>query len=371
MSLRRAGTLTGLLVSALAVGCGTSTPEMEEAPHSRRVADPSLEVSTTLVQQGAITPRISVAGSLVARRESRIGPRVSGPLERIWVSEGDRVARGDALFQVERAAYLAALRKAEAGGDLLRAERRQVKADLERAKKLFAKQIIAKQDLDRLETQLAVAAARERQAVQAVAIAQRNLEDTLVRAPFSGSVAKRLADEGTTATPQTVVIVLQETGVLEARAAIAEGSHARIQVGDPARLYVEGIPDPLVSTVSAVSDTIDPDTRTYEVRITIPNPDHVYKSGIFVRVEIEPSSRTHVTLIPTDAIRRENGEDRVYVVRDGRAQPVAVQLGIVTERVAEVLDGVVPGDEIIVGDSVRLVSPGIKVHVTEREGSSA
>jgi cobalt-zinc-cadmium efflux system membrane fusion protein len=227
--------------------------------------------------------------------------------------------------------------------------------------------------VDRLATRLAVARARERQAQEQRTIAAQNLEDTLVRAPFAGSIARRLADEGTTATsqPQTIVVVLQETGVLEARSTIAETNHSLVQLGDRALLHLEHFTDPIETTVTAVGDTIDPATRTYLVRMEVPNPEHRYKAGVFVHAEIEPRAKSDVILVPRDALRTEDGRTQVFAVRGGRAVAVSVRLGIVAEESAEVLDGLVPGDRIVVGESARLVSPGMRLSLASAKGAAA
>jgi RND family efflux transporter MFP subunit len=264
-----------------------------------------------------------------------------------------------------------ARRGAEAGLDLARAERRQVEADRERARALHERDFLAQQEVDRLTTQLEVARARERQAAEAVAMATQDLEDTVVRAPFAGSISERRADEGTAAQPQSVVVVLQETGVLEARAAISEASLAHVQVGDRARLHLEGFRDPIETRVATVGDTIDTATRTYLVRMAVPNPDHRFKAGVFAHVEIEPSSKSNVLLIPRQAIRSEEGRSEVLVVRGGRVVPMPVRLGVVSEQEAEVVEGLTGGEEIVTGEAAQLISPETKVRAVAATGSAA
>ena len=158
------------------------------------------------VERGAILSRIVVAGSLDARRKSQIGARVPGRIKKLLVNVGDRVATGDVLFEIDSRTFASALRQVEAGRDLARAERRQLEEDLARQQELFARALVAEQVLARLRTRVEVARARERQAAQAVEIARQDLEDTKVRAPYGGSIARREADEGTAVTPQTTVL---------------------------------------------------------------------------------------------------------------------------------------------------------------------
>ncbi len=360
------------LVLTLAAGC---TPADEAPAPDAAAAAPelSVEVTTVPVRRGAIAQRISAPGSLLARRESHIGTMVSGRIERVYVSEGDRVAEGAPLFEIDREPYAAALRAAEAGLDLARAERRQIAADLARARKLQAQNIVTEQEIDRLATQLAVAQARERQAAEAVALARQDLDRTVVHAPYDASVAKRLADEGTTALvqPQTIVMVLQETEELEARATIPESQLQSVAVGDRARLVVEGVADPIETTVSAVGDTIDPATRTYTVKMRVPNADHALKAGVFAQVELFPRERPEVLLVPREAIRTEDGRTRVLTVREGRAEAVPVEVGVVAEEMAELRSGLEAGSPVIVGAAARTLAPGMAVRVVEGEGAEA
>jgi len=356
------------IFACIFVACGQSPPA-ERAPAARKQLDLAIDVTTAPVRRGSIVEPISAPGTLVARRESRIGAEVRGRIERVHVSEGDRVEAGDPLFEVDPSAYEMALRQATAGLDVADAERRQIESDLQRARKLQKESVIPEQEIERLGTSLLVARAHVRQADEAVALARFNLEQTVIRAPYSGSIAARLADEGTTAVvrPQTIVVILQETVELEARATIPESQLASVHVGDPARIYIEGLPDAIQTRISAVSDTIDPATRTYLVKMRVPNPDFAIKAGVFAHIEITPSAKTNILLVPRIAIRSEDGRTRVLLVEDGRAAAAPVQLGIVSEDAAEVLSGLDEGDQVIVGKEAGIIAPGMSVRVATAE----
>jgi RND family efflux transporter MFP subunit len=364
---RRAGLLP--LLAVLACG-GDGDPAPEVAALAPLAV---VEVETAAVSRGPISQVLSAPGSLVALRESRIGAEVGGRILRVFADEGDRLEAGDPLFQIDPEPYEAALRQARAGVDLARAERGQMEADLRRARSLRQKEIVATQEIDRLQTALAVAHARERQAVEGVALAELQLARTLVAAPYASTVAARLADEGTTALvqPQTIVFVLQETHELEGRATIPEAHLAAVQKGDPARLSVEGFPEPIETEISAVGDAVDPATRTYEVRMRVPNPDHRFKAGVFAHVEIRPRPKPDALLVPRAALRTEEGRTRVLVVREGRAEAVPVQLGIVGPERVEVQAGLAEGDRVIVGEAARSVAPGMRVRVAGAPGGDS
>jgi RND family efflux transporter MFP subunit len=355
--------------AAALVGGGCGEPTAIEtsgtggAGAAEIAAEPVLAVPIDRVRRGSILQRIPAPASLVAKRESHIGPDVRGPILEIFVAEGDRVETGAPLFQIDPEPYALGVRQAEARLTRVRAEARQIESDLSRARELHRSNVLSQQEMDKIETALAVARAGVKESDEALAIARHNLEHTLVRAPYTGSIAARLADEGTTALvqPQTIVIVIQETAELEAQATIPEVHAAAIGVGDAAVLHVEGVPEPILTEVAAVSDSVDPATRTYLVRMRVPNEDRRLKAGVFARVDILPRAKSDVLLVPRSAVRREDGRTYVMGVRDGRAVSVPVELGAVSEDAAEVLRGLRVDDEIVVGDVAATLGPGMRV----------
>jgi membrane fusion protein (multidrug efflux system) len=363
--------LLPLLAAAswLLAGCEHALPKEAPAAPPRAVEEAAVDVEVAVLERGAIAQPLLVAGSVVARRESRIGPDVSGRIVHVHVAVGDRVEAGAPLFEIDRIPFEIALRQAQAGCELARAQREQVAADVRRAEALRNHDVLAHQEIERLRTKLAVAIAEERQADEAAGLARLNLERTVVRAPYAGSVADRLADEGTTALlqPQTVVLVLQETDELEAHAAIPESQMELVRVGDLALVRIEGAGEAVRTRVSSVSATIDPATRTYLVKMPVPNRDHAIKAGVFAHVEIEPRTKPDVVLAPREAIRVEEGRARLLVVRQGRAELVPIEVGSATERDAEIVSGADVGEVAIVGESARTIARGMPVRVVARE----
>jgi RND family efflux transporter MFP subunit len=152
---------------------------------------------------------------------------------------------------------------------------------------------------------------------------------------------------------------------LEAQTTIPEVHFSTIRIGDPALLHIEALPQPIRTQVSAVGDAIDPATRTYLVKMRVPNPGHRLKAGLFARIEILPRAKSDVIVVPRDAIRREGGRATVLTVRDGRAVATAVRLGLIAEVDVEVLHGVRVDDEIVVGAFARSIAPGMRIRATE------
>jgi RND family efflux transporter MFP subunit len=360
-------TLAGGALALSLVACN-GAPE-SPGPRATQGSDPApiIEVETARIRRGSIVQRITAPGSIFARREARIGAEVRGRLTHIHVDEGSRVAQGDPLFQLDSEPYRLALRRAEAARDRARAERRQFGHDLVRGRALRSKKVMAEQETDRIASGLEVAEAAEREAEEAVAMAQLDLDHTTVHAPFAGAITRRLVDEGTTALaqPQTIVLVLQETHVLEAVATIAEVHFAAIRPGDVALLHVDGLAMPIPTEVEAVGDSVDPATRTFRVRMRVPNPEYHLKAGLFARVEILPKAKSQVLLAPRSALRNQDGRTHVLAVRDGHAVQNPIEIGLISEDAVEVLAGLHVDDQVLVGEAARSLGPGMRVRTND------
>lgn len=367
MAWRLSQGLRSLAIIVYAAICVTACEEPSSPAASilEKVPEPVVEVQTARLRRGVFSQVLSAPGSVVARRRSLIGVEVTGRILRVHVSVGDRVAVGAPLFEIDPTTYAMALRQAEAGLDVAEAERWQMEADVKRASTLRRQNVLAQQEIERLTTSLSVAQARVRQAKEAVALAQQNLQKTSVGAPYAGSIVERLADEGTTALvqPQTVVVVIEETADLEARASIAESQMALVSVGDPATVRIEGLAEPVNTSVAAVADSIDPATRTYLVKMPVPNPEFRIKAGVFAHVEIQPRGSLEKLLAPRESIRVEDGRSRLLVVDDGQVETRTIEVGVISDNEAEILNGADGSEVVVIGDAARTVVGGMRVHV--------
>jgi RND family efflux transporter MFP subunit len=315
---------------------------------------------------------VTVSGSIVARRSTALGPEVAGRISRVYVEVGDTVEEGDPIFLIDPVPYRVRLDEAAAGLELARAQLTEARDQAARLDKLAGKQMASEQEHDRARTLATVARARVQQARSRLKRAENDLERTMVRAPYPGSVVERRAHEGTMAavTPNTTVVVLQETSVLEAILDIPEASLTVVRPGDRVELYVEGVTEPIESKVQIVNDRIDLASRTYEVRAPVPDPERRVKAGAFVRGEVQPRAKDAVLLVDRSALTTHDGRTFAFRVSDGRAESVPVTLGIVGNDAAEVLRGLSEGDEVVVGKITSRLSDGTRVAVERKGGGS-
>jgi RND family efflux transporter MFP subunit len=355
-------------VAAAVLACGDPEASVE-GRESAIVASGPLEVETFAAELGSLSVVVSASGSIEARRMAQIGPEVAGRIVHVAVDVGDEVEAGDLLFEIDPVPYELALAEARAGLSLARAQSKNAAADAERLRKLAAERAASRQDVDQVKTQAEVAHARVAQADARLARAERDLASTTVRAPWAGSVVERRAHEGTLAGDGPIV-VLQESGALEAVLTIPEASPVTVRIGDPVSLRVDGLRAPIETRVDRVSDRVDPQTRTYEVRAPVEAAAQL-KAGSFARARLQPSASGELPTFERSALLMRDGRSFVFRVSetpDGlSAERVAVRVGASTADRVQILSGVEAGDELVRGPVVRRLTDGARIARAAKE----
>lgn len=357
--------LCALLLCALACGqdraptpdVGASAAEVAtgDAPRPERVG-------IARVESRRLRAVVSASGTIEARRITEIAAEVPGRLESVFVRVGDVVEAGAPLFRVDPGPYEMALAEARAGLALARAESANAAQEAKRLRNLLDRNAASQQRYEQLRTLAQVARARVEQMEARAARAARDVERTLVRAPYAGSVVERRAHEGALADAGPV-IVLQESGALEAILNVPEATPVAVRSGDPVRLFVEGRPEPIETRVARVSDRVDPDTRTYEVRCPIEDPSRGVKAGSYARAELEATREAPRPTVDRSSVVTRDGRSFVVRVEQGVAREVAVRVGILDGERAEILSGLAPGDVVVRGEAARRIPDGTGLRV--------
>ena len=362
------------LVSVLSLAaCSESGPSSVEAVGGAAASEPEPasqnsasvdRVETQRVALGEIRTSMAASGAIRARRVTEIGAEVSGRLVRVLVDVGDEVEEGDPLFQIDARPYEMGLAEARAGLALARAQSENAAQEVDRVAKLIEERAASEQHFDQLQTAAAVARAQVDQMEARVARAERDLECTLVRAPYAGSIVERRAHEGAMA-GGAPILVLQETGALEAVLAIPDAWPAPVRAGAEVRLYVEGLAEPLVTRIDRVSDRVDPETHTYEVRGPVDDPSRTAKAGSYLRAEVEMSSGASAPTVDRSALLTRDGRTYVFRVSGDTVERVPVRVGVEDQDRAQILSGVASGDEVVRGEAVGRLEGGARIERME------
>ncbi len=286
---------------------------------------------------------------------------MDGIVERIEVDVGDRVDAGDLLFRTRRVRYELALARARQVLAQARAERKQAEVDLHRAEALHRERALSSEQLDRARSRAEIARAAEARAEVAVARAREDLSDTEVRAPFPGVVTARYVDEGvllrTLMNANARVLRLAQIDPIRAVVRVPAEHLSRIRSGATVRLAVQGLAGAFPGELRAVNDQVDPSTRTLELRVEVPNPDHRLKPGLFVRARLELPPRPALVL-PREAVLGLPDAPFVKVAGNGRVGRRSLVVRDLDAERVEVVRGLREGERVLAGPGLRELAEG-------------
>jgi membrane fusion protein (multidrug efflux system) len=324
---------------------------------------PPMTVEVTKVTRGKISAHISVVGNLIGAQTVDVAPKAGGRLQSVSVKLGDRVRRGQVIAKIEDREIVEQVNQAEASQKVAEASIRRSEADLslaltnvERARNLYGRQLLPKQQLDDAEARYVSAVAQldlsKAQAAQTEARLKElriNLSNTSVVSPTDGFVAQRNVDPGAWVSQNAPVVSVVDISSLRLVANVVEKDLKAVNAGDPAVVEVDAFPgEKFNGRIARVSPILDPATRTASMEIEIPNRENLLKPGMYAKVTLEVDSRENVLLIPKVALVDSEGQRGVYQPNDeSRAQFKSVKVGLEDSEKAEILDGLREGEIVI------------------------
>ena len=389
--------LHGVLVVAVATGgagCSRGGPNAEASE-----AEPVRTVRTEPARLHDVRREVDVVGTLAAREEVTVAAEVEGRVARLAHDLGDRVAEGDALVELdqEKLRYKldeqrAALEQARArygadgDGELPPLERMpdvtsaaaqlaEARHQLDRANTLATRSLLPQSQLDEAKTRVetataahasALASARQLRAEIAarqsgLALAERELRDAIIRAPFEGFVAERLVSTGQFVRLQAPIMRIVRLHPLRLTAEVPERLAPWIETGRAVAVRADAYPNQVFEgTVVRISPAVNLRSRAFAIEGEVPNPDGRLKPGTFARVRITTDHIDRALTVPAGAIQSRYGTNRVFVVHDGQIAGKEVVLGDRLGDRVEVLQGLDPGTTIVAAD-VELLTDGMKV----------
>ena len=377
-----------LAIALTAAGCSrTETAQARGRDTSARA------VTIETVEEETVKRAVELVGTLAAVDQVTISSEADGKVSRILADLGDRVKAGQPLIQVDREkqqynfdqqraslekalAQLGApdpqhLPEAEKTPDVQKAsaDLAQAKQAYDRASQLFTRTLVPRQTLDDAATavqskqasyDLSLQNAKNlRASIQAseasMKLADRQLRDTEIRAPFDGIVEKRLVNLGELVKTQMPVMAVVRVDPLKVIAEIPEKMAPWIKEGQPVQLHVDAYPDrAFIGKVSRISPAVNTATRAFPFEALIPNHDATLKPGTFARVHIESGKVDRVLTLPYSAMQYRYGVNRVFLVEGDKLAVRELRVGDRLGDRIEILSGVKAGDRVVANDIDKL-----------------
>jgi multidrug efflux system membrane fusion protein len=346
----------GLLATGIAAAIAFAAihffAKKPQAPPAPRIA-----VTTATARKGDIGVYIEAIGTVTPLHTASITSQVTGQVVAVNYREGQRLATGDALVDIDSRPFRAALMQAQGVLERDKNILAQAQMDLERYRAAWARNAIARQTLDDQEKVVLQAQGTVKNDQGTVQLQQVQVDFCHITAPFAGRVGLRLVDPGnvvqstgntvlaviTQIEPITVVFTISEDNLGAVRARVAQGAQLTVDALD--RSAQKKIAS---GTLLTLDNQIDTTTGTVKARAVFDNVDDGLFPNQFVNVRLLVDTRRGVTLVPASAIQQNGAESFAYVIQDGTARMRRVKPGVMDRGDTQV-DGISPGD--VVADS--------------------
>ncbi|HEX4199364.1 MAG TPA: efflux RND transporter periplasmic adaptor subunit [Caulobacteraceae bacterium] len=358
----------------------------------------AVALSPGVAGQGAAL--LDASGYVVARRQATVSSKITGMVQQVLIEEGDHVQAGQVIARLDpsNAGAAEAQSRAQVGqaqANIILAQANLANADIKyrRYRGAAGQGIIATQAIDDTRTaddsaRASLAVSRSQLAVSQaeLQVAERNLDDTIVRAPFAGVVTVKAAQPGEIVSPvsagggftRTGICTIVDMDSLEVEVDVAESFINRVSQGMPAVVWLNAYPDwQIPADVIAVIPTADRSKATVTVRVELKAKDARIVPDMGARVTFlspapggaRAAAAQRGVIVPADAIKTEDsGQAVAFVIGDGRVERRAVGLGPQDSRGQVVLAGLQPGEVVAISD--KPLTDGAKVRLVKGDASS-
>jgi multidrug efflux pump subunit AcrA (membrane-fusion protein) len=391
-----------VITTALALALGATGCTKGETAQARGRDEAAKPVKVEPVSEQTVTRSVEIVGTLAAVDEVTVSSEADGVVSKIHHDLGDRVNTGDVLVELDRekAEYNLAQQRAALARTLAQygaadpqhlpdaqktpdvqkaaADLAQAKQAFDRASQLFKRTLVPQQTLDDAATALQSKQASYDSSLQnaknlqasiaaadaAMKLADRQLRDTYIRAPFDGYVQRRFVNLGQlvkgSGVPVPVMTVVR-IDPLRVTGEIPEKMVPWIAAGQPVEVHVDAYPDKTIAgKMSRISPAVNSATRAFPFEALVPNDGALLKPGTFARLSVRTNKQDRVLTLPYAALQYRYGVNRVFVVNGDRLVAKELKVGERLGDRIEIVSGVGTGEAVAMTDVDKLVD-GLKV----------
>ncbi|MCG9696933.1 efflux RND transporter periplasmic adaptor subunit [Shewanella sp. Isolate11] len=327
-SLSKSKIAVSLLLVSLLSACGNEEQVKEEEKYA-------IPVETATVSQGDVSSFYSTTATLEAPQEANVVTRIAGLIENLKVEEGDRVTKGQLLAVIDAKRQRYDLARSQAEVEIIEQE-------LNRLKKMTNKEFVSADSMAKLEYNLQAAIAKRD-------LAALYVEESMIRSPIDGVIAKRYVKAGNMAKEFEQLFYVVNQDELYGIVHLPEIQLNRLRLGQEAQLFInKQTNDSIHANVLRISPIVDAQSGTFKVTLSVPNQDAKLKAGMFTRVELRYDTHTNVITVPYNAVVNQDNQYALYVIDGENALRREITLGYREADTVEVVSGIQPGEQIVV-----------------------
>lgn len=330
---------------------------------------------------------VRVQGTLVEDELAMVGAKVAGRVKEVLVDLGTQVEQGQVVARLDTEEFDILVRQAEAQVAQARATLglkgntpddqldprkaapvlqemallEEARLNLNRARRLTDKSVFTQEEVQTRESTYQVAEARYSSSLNAVqehiallalrraelALAVQNQQDAVLKAPFAGIIQERRVAPGTYVNVGQSVATLVRIDPLRFRAGVPERAATGVKVGQSVRVSLEGQATPVELQITRISPSLDVSSRALTIEADLKNPDGRWRSGLFAEGEILVDADQLALAVPLASIVAFGGVEKVWIIKDSKAEPRAIRTGRRDVNFVEIVDGLEAGEIIL------------------------
>ena len=298
-------------------------------------------VESVTVQPTPVRSSVNAVGTILADASALLRAELPGQILQLHFEDGQQVRKGAALFTIEATVLEAEVNEARANVE-------QSEAAYNRAKELIEDKLISATDFDTARANYNVGVAR-------LYSSEARLSKAIIRAPFAGTVGLRRTNVGDYATIGQELVDVVRLNPLRVDFSVPETLLAQIQPGQTIRVSVGAYAGEFFAgTITAIAPQIDVSGHSVTIRARLPNEDLKLRPGLFAQVSITLQIKNDALMVPEEAVWPIGQTKTVYVVEDGKAVQKTVLIGQRQDGMAEIVDGLSPGDEVVTAGHLKI-----------------
>jgi RND family efflux transporter MFP subunit len=348
--MKKAINFSVIAVLVISVFVFSSCTKTKEGNNEQKIQP--VNIRTEIVKPTQLSDAIQVAGTVKAYEDANLSPEEGGVVKEWKAKRGQQVKKGDLIVILKDEVI-------KAGYDAAESQYNMAELNLGKQQKVFDEQGISELQLKNLEY--------GRDAAKANAdLMKARWERTQIRSPFDGVVENTIPNEGEFAPPGVPIARVVNTSMIKIQAEIPELYSGTISVGTQAIVTFDAVPGvTLKGKLTFVSSTVSAANRTLMVELVTPNSSRKIKPEMVAKVKLLRETKSNAVLVSSNLVQLvDRDRSIVYVNNGGRAEERSLKLGGRQGNMVEVLEGLNPGDQLIVSGYQKLVN-GTFVVVTQ------
>ncbi len=336
--------LFAIILSVLLTGCNNNNNKqvvLEKKP---------IQVEVAQAKPGTFIRSLTYKGTVQPWKRANIGPEVSGRISRIYKKQGDVVAKGELLAELDATTMKLQKKQAEAALAVAMASFKDAVLNFQRVKSLYEKKAVSRMQYEKSELALEAADTQKKSAEASLNVMIHTLENFYMKAPFAGIITSKNYEEGDTVNPMmgmsAGVLTLMDMARVKIILDIPSEDIEKLEVGQRCIIEIGTLPGEKFSgTVFSKNLAADALSKTFKLEVVVDNPGTRIKTGIFADVSVEIERKDNVIVLPNSALM---GENQLVLYIDGKAKYVEIEIAEKSEDEFVVSKGLQGGEMVVV-----------------------